>query len=471
MRDIATELLGGSFVDGLVNPHIGMANAELLRDALAPVTASSQQDGNLFSVYIGGLYEAKFLEGYQSPDFIGRELVKWETTNAREQRIPTTARVPPTNRSIIEGTEFPNVGAQPRWIIRPPVFKRGAKSSLTREALAYGLGGTLLQSLQDGGYSLGYIQEYAIAAYIQGVAIPVGNAYFADGLTVATYLYNQEPGTTYQAAYQSAVGTGTTIMYNYANLFTGSSGLQTYLQLQTARQALSLATEYETGYRISAKLDWIKVAMGAVDNAWNVLHATSVAPVSPGFATSATPIMTFSGNMPDNSRIKMVASPIWDQQLLDASVSSSNVLDYWFAGNPQKSFGWASVYDTELVPMDPRSASLVGSGIVWAAAYSWIGTPYILEPRLHAQVHELRSQMADVATVALQTCINNWSAALQADSTSPQPSYSIDGESVSQNEWREHLQQLIADAQNTINQRNPTITWSGTGCWHPWGYG
>lgn len=80
--------------------------------------------------------------------------------------------------------------------------------------------------------------------------------------------------------------------------------------------------------------------------------------------------------------------------------------------------------------------------------------------------------MADVVTIALQTTIAQWSAALQADSVSPQPSYSLDGKSVSRNEWRTALLKQIADGQDVINQRNPTVTWSGpfggNGCW---GYG
>ena len=76
--------------------------------------------------------------------------------------------------------------------------------------------------------------------------------------------------------------------------------------------------------------------------------------------------------------------------------------------------------------------------------------------------------MADVVTTALQAAIAGWSAALQADATSPQPSYSQDGKSVSQAEWRDKLLKNIEDAQNQINARNPTITWSGpyggTGC-------
>lgn len=68
--------------------------------------------------------------------------------------------------------------------------------------------------------------------------------------------------------------------------------------------------------------------------------------------------------------------------------------------------------------------------------------------------------MADTTTTALQAAIALWAAQLQADAASPQPTYTIDGKNVQRNEWRENLQKLIADAQNTINQRNPTIVWN-----------
>ncbi len=79
--------------------------------------------------------------------------------------------------------------------------------------------------------------------------------------------------------------------------------------------------------------------------------------------------------------------------------------------------------------------------------------------------------MADVVSTGLATAIAAWTAALLADSSSPQPSYSLDGKSVSQGEWRDGLMKLIADAQNVINQRSPQIVWSNPyGCW-PYGYG
>jgi soluble cytochrome b562 len=64
-----------------------------------------------------------------------------------------------------------------------------------------------------------------------------------------------------------------------------------------------------------------------------------------------------------------------------------------------------------------------------------------------------------MATVAenLTTAIAGYAAALAADSVSPQASYSLDGKSVSRNEWREGLQKLIDNLQKTINQQTPYI--------------
>lgn len=76
------------------------------------------------------------------------------------------------------------------------------------------------------------------------------------------------------------------------------------------------------------------------------------------------------------------------------------------------------------------------------------------------------SSVADVVSTSLATSIAAWTAALAADSTAPQPTYSLDGKSVSQAEWRTALIANIKEAQDAINQRSPTIVWS-----NPFGWG
>lgn len=57
----------------------------------------------------------------------------------------------------------------------------------------------------------------------------------------------------------------------------------------------------------------------------------------------------------------------------------------------------------------------------------------------------------------LSTAIAGYAAALAADSVSPQPSYTLDGKSVSRNEWREGLQRMIVELQKTVNALSPYI--------------
>ena len=57
----------------------------------------------------------------------------------------------------------------------------------------------------------------------------------------------------------------------------------------------------------------------------------------------------------------------------------------------------------------------------------------------------------------LEATIAGYATALAADSVSPQPSYTLDGKSVSRNEWREGLQRLIDALQKTVNAMSPYV--------------
>lgn len=64
-----------------------------------------------------------------------------------------------------------------------------------------------------------------------------------------------------------------------------------------------------------------------------------------------------------------------------------------------------------------------------------------------------------MATVTdnLNTTIANYATALALDSVSPQPSYTLDNKSVSQNEWREGIQKIMEALQRQVNALNPYI--------------
>lgn len=59
----------------------------------------------------------------------------------------------------------------------------------------------------------------------------------------------------------------------------------------------------------------------------------------------------------------------------------------------------------------------------------------------------------DIASLATQR--SNLLAALTADSVSPQPSYSVGGQSVSRAEWRESLLRQVAELNKMAQILNP----------------
>jgi len=62
--------------------------------------------------------------------------------------------------------------------------------------------------------------------------------------------------------------------------------------------------------------------------------------------------------------------------------------------------------------------------------------------------------------VALQDLIaarDGYAAALAADALNPQPSYSLDGQSVDRDKWRETMLKMINQIQLTINAMSPYV--------------
>lgn len=390
IHEASRELLTGDFVDSLGNDKISGHGSMMLREAMAPVTASSQQDVNAYSIYIGGLIEQKFLQGYQLPDFWARDAVHTETTSVREQRITCQSNMSLPDKDTKEGVEYQNNGVVPRWIIRPPVIKYGQKASLTKEAVVFGLGGELLSAIEGGGKSLGYLEEYLIAATVMGKDIIAGTAGFMDGYTVNTYKYNAQPSDSPNATYQTAAGTGSSAKYNYVNKFSGTP-LVSYQELAKARYQLSLMREPETNYPILANAKDLVVMPRYVDQTWAILHSTQIGPVfgSSGTTTAGTlgsqGGLQFSSPPPSNASLTLRSSAIWAKVLTDAGVTQANADLYWHIGDLKAAFGWAEVWPTKVQQANVLSTELVSADIVGLWVYSWFGCPYVRDARFNLQ--------------------------------------------------------------------------------------
>lgn len=62
-----------------------------------------------------------------------------------------------------------------------------------------------------------------------------------------------------------------------------------------------------------------------------------------------------------------------------------------------------------------------------------------------------------MAVADLQTAIAGIESALATDAANPQPSYSLNGKSVSRNEWRTSLIEALEGLKRQVNQYQPYI--------------
>lgn len=384
--EVTRELWGAEFWAALRNPRTAShANSQMvrsLREAAAPITASAQQDVNAYSIYTGGLIEMKFHEGYDLPEFIAGKLFPSEPTQTNANRIIGEANMALPDRATGEGIEYPNQQVIPRWIFAPPRVKYGQKAALTREAVAFQLGGILMQQIQKGGMALGYLKEYLSAATAWGQNIAVGTPGFMAGYTVNTFAYDGQPNAGFNNTYQTAVPSSTSV-YNYVNKFTGGTGLNSWTDLQTARGNLSLMREPETAFPIMARLKEVIVQPFTHDTALQVRHATGNLPAYGGGLAGGQPIVSGAIEAPqlaENSNLLVWASPIWQKVLLDAGVSQTNSNYYWLAGDLSKAFKWLSVWDARIIQANELSSSLVERDIVGEWVYSWYGVPVVFDP-------------------------------------------------------------------------------------------
>ena len=62
-----------------------------------------------------------------------------------------------------------------------------------------------------------------------------------------------------------------------------------------------------------------------------------------------------------------------------------------------------------------------------------------------------------MALADLQTAISGIESALAADAANPQPSYTLDGKTVQQNEWRTSLIQALESLKRQVQAYQPYI--------------
>ncbi len=387
IANLADELLGQEFTDGLTNAKLSAGNMQELREAIPAQGASSLQDINAFSATVGGLLERKMMEGYGQVTPISQHLFRMDNgvTVQEGQKYYCLTNLAGPLRPTHEGLELPNVAPQPRWVWRPPTTKYGGQVSCTREAMIAADGtGLALQNASSLGYSVAYWEEYWCSVVFQGINVPAGKELngFADGIDGRTYQYKTADNTAAPGAhgtYQTAAQTGANIQYNYVNQATQT--IVDFTSIQAIGAKLALMTEFETGRRIPfERVEQIVVAPAKRMNAEVIAHATQVLPFSPGTSTSAVLGGGTYAKNPVNG-LEVLSSSIYNKSLVDSGISQANADVYATAGSGRKAFVKAVMWPFSSQMVNPLAYGMVTSEIAFCMAGSVRMVPFVEEPR------------------------------------------------------------------------------------------
>lgn len=173
-----------SLFEGLVGPvdeHMGF-----FKDSgFIPLTEAAGSVGTAnFASAVGQLIGAKLIEGYNSPGFIGDELVDdYNSTLKGEQLVGFTGHQRPVE--IPEGDEYPTSTFEDKYVVTNQ-SKKGLRIDVTEEAITHDQTGMILSVAGRVGESMRQERERVIVRGVCDVKTG-GRKYTPDGTTTTIF--------------------------------------------------------------------------------------------------------------------------------------------------------------------------------------------------------------------------------------------------------------------------------------------
>lgn len=258
---------------------------------------------NAFTAVTSGLMEAAILEGWQSPDFIGSQLMPDEPSRQFEGRKSIgVSRIGDQADERQPGMPTKRVKFGERWITQPRTIENSLACEVTQEAVYLDITGQVVEEANGLGEWLGYREELRkIDAFI--------------GVT-NTYVYKDNAYNTYQTA-------GT-----WDNDF--SNELLHYTDIQEAEIKFRDMTDQETGTRVMIRPNTVLVNREKLYVADMLFNPGSR--VREGTNVTATFVHRDAPN-PIRNQYTVLESPLVYERCVAAdglNLSATNAAKYWW---------------------------------------------------------------------------------------------------------------------------------------------
>lgn len=381
LRHLAEAIHGHDFVEDYYKPNGGngfdFGSRHLMEAAIDP---SAFVDVSLFNLSVFGLVNAKIIDRFNAPDYIGKDLVEIVPVNSNGYKRIGAAKISPVGKGT-KGRQpgEPHVELQfgEMYQQAPVTLEQGAKILLTKEAVYFDYTGQVTQTAGEIADELAYGQDRDIAGTVLGVT----------GLA-STYNFN---GTSYEV-YQTSTP--------YVNQQTNPlvPGAWDITNVDLARQLFVGMTDPVTGREIKVIGKTLLVAPGRELLARSQLYTADVQIGTQNTAAGFPAWFQKSGN--DLAQLGkamgqtgpytvLPMSSIWYNIMLAAAgasypglgLSTTNAQKTWYVGDFPRAATWTENWPLTSWTADSGDFVLKDRGIVGVYGANYRGSTWMREPR------------------------------------------------------------------------------------------
>lgn len=349
LREVAEAVGGRQWVNNFVRPGEG-PDLQTVLEAGPGIDPTNFLHTSTYNSLVGGLIEAKVIEAFNNPAYIGDQLVETVPTRQNGEKMIGVTSIAANDGEIRKpGEPHARTGFGEHYVTTPELVEKALAVEVTQEAAFYDYTGQVLQRAAAVGDVLAYGKEKTIIDLALGVTNP--------------YIYNGTGYNTYQ--------TSTPWINSHQNV------MEDYTDIDNMLALFEQMTDPTTGREILVNPTQI-LHMPRARNTFNrVLNSTEVR------ETTNTNSVTISPN-PVKQNFQLLESPIVFNRAKAAdglNLSADNAKKLWIAGEFKKALKWMEAWALRVRQAQATEYVMLDRGLIAAYFANHRGIGAVVEPR------------------------------------------------------------------------------------------
>ncbi len=383
LRGLAEAIHGHEFVEEFYHPSGGngfnFSSRNLMEAAIDP---TAFVDISTFNLGVAGLINAKIMERFNAPDYIGRSLVEIVPTNQNGHKRIAVAKITPpgkASRGRQPGEQHMEIGYGEMYQSTPITVEQAEKVLVTKEAVYFDLTGQVLDGGKEIGDDLMYGMERDIAGTILGVT-SLASRYNFNGTTYETFQASS-PWINSQSNPLVVGSFDETNIDKSRQLFVGMTDPVTSREIKVIGKTVLVPPASELLMRFALYGAAIQLGSqntsGAFPGAWTT-HANELAKLGKGMGHegqyNVIPMTSIWYNL-------LTASATATNGYPGLALSAVNANKRWYHGDFEKAFEWQENW--ALTPWQASADEYImkDRGLIAAYGANYRGSMFVKEPR------------------------------------------------------------------------------------------